>query len=96
MDRRRALGVALVLVAGASFASGSIFATLAYGTGLDWLTLMWWRFLIGGALAWGWVMLSSSLHGLAAAVAMWLAFVPNAWYTRMIRTRAERRLAAQA
>ena len=58
MDRRRALGVALVLVAGASFASGSIFATLAYDTGLDWLTLMWWRFLIGGVLAWLWVALS--------------------------------------
>jgi len=36
-----------------------------------------------------WVMLSSSLHGLAAAVAMWLAFVPNARYTRWIRARAE-------
>jgi hypothetical protein len=34
------------------------------------------------------VMLSSSLHGLAAAVAMWLAFVPSARYTRWIRSRA--------
>jgi CubicO group peptidase (beta-lactamase class C family) len=34
------------------------------------------------------VLLSSSLHGLAAAVAMWLAFVPNARYTRWIRARA--------
>jgi predicted membrane chloride channel (bestrophin family) len=33
-------------------------------------------------------MLSSSLHGLTAAVAMWLAFVPNARYTRWIRARA--------
>jgi hypothetical protein len=28
------------------------------------------------------VQLSSSLHGLAAAVAMWLAFLPPAWYLR--------------
>jgi hypothetical protein len=34
------------------------------------------------------VLLSSSLHGLAAAVAMWLAFVPSARYTRWIRSRA--------
>ena len=37
MDRRRALGIGLVVVAGASFASGSIFATLSYAEGLDWL-----------------------------------------------------------
>jgi hypothetical protein len=34
------------------------------------------------------LMLSSSLHGLAAAIAMWLAFVPNAAYTRWVRARA--------
>ena len=58
MDRHRALGVGLVLVAGASFASGSIFATLAYEAGLDWLTVMWWRFLIGASAAWLWVLIS--------------------------------------
>ena len=56
---------------------------------------------VGGAMQWWtgqpplempWVMLSSSLHGLAAAVAMWLAFVPNAAYTRMIRARAVARM----
>ena len=60
MDRRRALGIGLVVVAGASFASGSIFATLSYGEGLDWLTLLGWRFLIGAGLAWAWVALSPS------------------------------------
>ena len=60
MDRRRALGIGLVVVAGASFASGSIFATLSYAEGLDWLTLLGWRFLIGAGLAWAWVALSSS------------------------------------
>jgi hypothetical protein len=34
------------------------------------------------------LIVSSSLHGLAAAIAMWLAFVPNAAYTRWIRHRA--------
>ena len=60
MDRRRALGIGLVVVAGASFASGSIFATLSYAEGLDWLTLLGWRFLIGAGLAWAWVALSAS------------------------------------
>ena len=39
MDRRRLSGIGLVVVAAAGFASGSIFATLGYGEGLDWLTL---------------------------------------------------------
>src|SRR6188508_118055 len=60
MDRRRALGIGLVVIAGASFASGSIFATLSYREGLDWLTLLGWRFLIGAGLAWAWVALSPS------------------------------------
>ena len=47
-----------MLVAGASFASGSILATLSYREGLDWLAVMWWRFLIGAALAWAWVLAS--------------------------------------
>jgi drug/metabolite transporter (DMT)-like permease len=60
MDRRRALGIVLVVIAGASFASGSIFATLGYREGLDWLTLLWWRFLIGAGLAWLWVAAAAS------------------------------------
>lgn len=58
MDSRRALGIGLVIVAGGSFASGSIFATLAYAGGLDWLSLLGWRFVIGAGLAWLWVMVS--------------------------------------
>ncbi|MEP6640260.1 MAG: DMT family transporter [Chloroflexota bacterium] len=60
MDRRRALGIGLVLIAGASFASGSIFATLSYDKGIDWLTLLGWRFVIGASLAWLWVAISPS------------------------------------
>lgn len=58
MDRRRALGIGLVLVAGASFASGSIFATLSYRLGVGWLTLLQWRFVVGAGLAWLWVLSS--------------------------------------
>ena len=65
MDRRRLLGIGLVLVAGASFASGSIFATLSYDAGLDWLTLMWWRFLMGASLAWLWVLVSPAQRATA-------------------------------
>jgi hypothetical protein len=52
---------------------------------------------VGGSMQWWtqlppiempWVMLSSSLHGLVAAVAMWLAFVPTSRYTRWIWVRA--------
>jgi hypothetical protein len=43
----------------------------------------------------GWVMVSSSLHGLVAAVAIALAFIPPGFYLRYIRGRAER-LAASA
>jgi hypothetical protein len=42
----------------------------------------------------GWTMVSSSLHGLVAAVAIALAFIPPAFYVRYIRARAERDLAA--
>ena len=68
MDRRHALGVGLVLVAGASFASGSIFATLSYEAGLDWLTLMWWRFAIGATLAWLWVLGSPARRAVVRAM----------------------------
>lgn len=37
----------------------------------------------------GWVMVSSSMHGLVAAVAIALAFVPPGFYVRYIRARAE-------
>jgi len=36
-----------------------------------------------------WVMASSSLHGLVAAIAIALAFIPPGFYVRYIRTRAQ-------
>ena len=52
VDRARLTGVALVIVSAFAFGSGGLFARPVYDTGVDWLTLMAWRFGIAGALAW--------------------------------------------
>jgi drug/metabolite transporter (DMT)-like permease len=52
VDRSRAIGVALVVVSAIAFGSGGLFARPAYAAGIDWLTLMAWRFAIAGALSW--------------------------------------------
>ncbi len=56
MDRARLTGVALVVVSAFAFGSGGLFARPVYDTGVDWLTLMAWRFGIAGALAWALVL----------------------------------------
>ena len=60
MDRRRATGVALVLVSAAAFGSGSLFAQPVYAAGVDWMTLSAWRFLFGAGLTWGFLLLSAN------------------------------------
>jgi len=60
MDRRRASGVALVLVSAAAFGSGSLFAQPVYAAGVDWMTLSAWRFLFGAGLTWGFLLLSAN------------------------------------
>jgi drug/metabolite transporter (DMT)-like permease len=59
MDRHRLVGVGLVLISAASFGSGPLFAKPVYGAGVDWLTLLAWRFAIGATLAWAWLALSA-------------------------------------
>lgn len=59
MDRRRLVGVALILVSAAGFGSGSLFAQPVYAAGVDWLVLSAWRFLFGATLTWGWLLLSA-------------------------------------
>src|SRR5262245_34185772 len=59
MDRRTAVGIGLVVVSAAGYGSGSVLAAPIYGTGIDWLTLVGWRFLIGTALGWLWVAASA-------------------------------------
>ena len=48
-----------MLVSAAGFGSGTILAAPVYDTGVDWLTLLGWRFLIGATLAWIWVAVSA-------------------------------------
>lgn len=56
MDRRTALGIGLVVVSAVGYGSGSVLARPIYATGIDWLTLVGWRFLFGAALGWAWVL----------------------------------------
>jgi drug/metabolite transporter (DMT)-like permease len=58
VDRARLTGIALVIMSAVAFGSGGLFARPVYATGVDWLTLMAWRFAIAGALSW--VLLLSS------------------------------------
>ena len=60
MDRRRATGIGLVVVSAAGFGSGSLLAAPVYETGVDWLTLLGWRFLIGAILGWLWILASAT------------------------------------
>jgi drug/metabolite transporter (DMT)-like permease len=65
MDRRRAVGIGLVILAALAFGSASVLARPVYDTGMGWLGLVTWRFLIGATLAWLWVAIS---RGRRAAV----------------------------
>lgn len=56
MSRSVAVGVALTVVSAFAFGSGALFAKPVYAAGVDWHTLMAWRFLIGASLAWAWVL----------------------------------------
>jgi drug/metabolite transporter (DMT)-like permease len=59
VDRQRLVGVGLVLVSAASFGSGALFAKPVYAAGVEWPTLLAWRFLIGAGLSWAWLGLSA-------------------------------------
>jgi drug/metabolite transporter (DMT)-like permease len=52
VDRARLTGIALVVVSAIAFGSGGLFARPVYAAGVDWLTLMAWRFGIAATLAW--------------------------------------------
>jgi hypothetical protein len=88
MRRRMRLGLADPVVANRFLLWGIGAGAAGVGSAVGG-SVQWWTQLAPIELPW--VMLSSSLHGLAAAVAMWLAFVPNAAYTRRIRARAAAR-----
>ena len=58
MPRNLLIGVLLTVVSAFAFGSGALFAKPVYGTGVDWLTLMTWRFTLGAALSLGLVLTS--------------------------------------
>jgi drug/metabolite transporter (DMT)-like permease len=60
VDRRRVVGLSLIVISAAGFGSGTVLSKPIYGTGLDWVQLLAWRFTIGALLAWGWVLASST------------------------------------
>jgi drug/metabolite transporter (DMT)-like permease len=59
MDRRRLIGVVLVLVSACAYGSGALFGKPAYESGIDWLILSSWRFLIGAGASWLFVLAST-------------------------------------
>jgi drug/metabolite transporter (DMT)-like permease len=57
IDRERALGVLLVVISACGFGSGALFAKPIYAAGVDWMTLLAWRFLFAAVLSWGWLLI---------------------------------------
>jgi len=87
VDRRRALGIALIVTSAAGFGSAAVLAAPVYSTGVDWLELVLWRFLIGSLLAWTWILVSArrraavrrlSRRQIAAAIALGTLYTGNA------------------
>lgn len=81
------MGIGLVVISAAGYGSGSILAAPIYSTGVDWLTLVSWRFLIGAVLGWLWVLASPGRRAalramtgsqVAVALALGALFVGNA------------------
>lgn len=62
MSRAVAIGIVLTVVSAFSFGSGPLFAKPVYAEGVGWHVLMAWRFLVGAALAWGWLLLNPHLR----------------------------------
>jgi drug/metabolite transporter (DMT)-like permease len=87
-DRRRAAGVALVVLSSVTYGAGPTLAKGGvYSLGVDWLTLIAWRFLIGAAVAWVWVLAvsgnraalrSMSRRTIATSLALGALYVGNA------------------
>lgn len=50
------MGVALVVISACGFGSGALFAKPIYGAGVDWMTLLAWRFLVAAVLSWAWLL----------------------------------------
>jgi drug/metabolite transporter (DMT)-like permease len=86
MDRRRLVGVVLVLVSACAYGSGALFGKPAYETGIDWLILSSWRFLVGALASWIFVLASASRRAalrtldrraVGASIALGLLYLGN-------------------
>src|SRR5882672_7785345 len=86
MPRPLALGVVLTVISAFAFGSGALFAKPVYATGVDWFTLMTWRFTIGAALSWAWVLATAAgraaigtldRRAIAVAVALGVLYTGN-------------------
>src|SRR3990170_3828859 len=63
MPSRLVFGILLTVVSAFGFRSGALFAKPVYAAGVDWHTLMTWRFTLGAALSWAWVAASPRGRG---------------------------------
>jgi drug/metabolite transporter (DMT)-like permease len=68
MDRQRIVGIALVVVSACAFGSGGLFAAPVYAAGVGWIVLLCWRFLVGGSIAWVWLLLSRERRAALRAI----------------------------
>lgn len=59
------VGILLTVISAFGFGSGALFAKPVYAAGVDWHTLMTWRFTIGAAMSWTWI--AANPGGRAAA-----------------------------
>jgi len=57
MERERLIGIALIVISACGYGSGPLFAKPAYAAGVDWLTLLAWRFLFAAVVSWGWLLI---------------------------------------
>lgn len=57
----------LVAASACGYGSGPLFAKGVYAAHIDWLALLYWRFLIGAALGWAWVLATPAGRAALAA-----------------------------
>lgn len=57
LRRERALGIILVVLSAFGYGSGALLAKPIYAAGVDWMTLLAWRFLFGAIASWGWLLI---------------------------------------
>jgi drug/metabolite transporter (DMT)-like permease len=66
---RRLVGLLLIVISAAGFGSGALFARSAYETtSIGFATLMAWRFVIGAAATWSWILVSPRRRAAARAM----------------------------